>query len=128
MSGRWRLTRRAAVAVVCAGLVACGAGGEPGQAESKTYVIKFPHVVAPSTPKGQAAERFKAEAEARFPGRVMVEIYPSAQLMDDSDALDAALAMAWLRLSDDTQRLRRLTNFSWINALVAQQLSNPDTS
>jgi len=83
------MTRRVAVAIVCAGLVACGGAGEPGQSESTTYVIKFPHVVAPSTPKGQAAERFKELAEARFPGRVKIEIYPSAQLMDDSDALEA---------------------------------------
>jgi C4-dicarboxylate-binding protein DctP len=89
MSGRLRVTRRAAVAIVCAALVGCGAGGEPGQSDNRTYVIKFPHVVAASTPKGLAAERFKAQAEARFPGRVRVEIYPSAQLMDDSDALEA---------------------------------------
>ena len=52
-------------------------------------VIKFPHVVAPSTPKGQAAARFESLAEARFPGRVDVEVYPSGQLMNDDDSIEA---------------------------------------
>ena len=89
MSWRLRITRRATVALVCAGLVACGGSNEPGPSARETYVIKFPHVVAASTPKGQAAQRFKELAESRFPGRVKVEVYPSAQLMDDSDALEA---------------------------------------
>jgi C4-dicarboxylate-binding protein DctP len=46
-------------------------------------------VTAPATPKGQAAQRFKELAEARYPGRVTVEVYPSAQLMEDSDSLEA---------------------------------------
>jgi len=70
--------------VIAAALLAgCGAERE------QTYVIKFPHVTAPATPKGQAAQRFKELAEARFPGRVSVEVYPSAQLMEDSDSLEA---------------------------------------
>jgi C4-dicarboxylate-binding protein DctP len=52
-------------------------------------IIKFPHVTAPATPKGQTAQRFKELAEARFPGRVEVQIYPSGQLMTDSDSLEA---------------------------------------
>lgn len=62
----------------------CGGDAAPG-----VYVIKFPHVTAPATPKGQTAERFKALAEARFPGRVRVEVYPSAQLMEVRDAVEA---------------------------------------
>jgi C4-dicarboxylate-binding protein DctP len=68
-------------------LAGCGGGGEP--AGEALYVIKFPHVTAPATPKGQAAQRFKELAESRFPGRVRVEVYPSAQLMEDSDSLEA---------------------------------------
>lgn len=77
---------RRLVALAFAMLAGCGA---PSSSEQQLYVIKFPHVTAPSTPKGQTAERFKQLAEARFPGRVRVEVYPSAQLMDDSDALEA---------------------------------------
>jgi C4-dicarboxylate-binding protein DctP len=65
-------------------VAACGGG-----TEQKLYVIKFPHVTAPATPKGQTAERFKQLAEQRFPGRVRVEVYPSAQLMEDSESLEA---------------------------------------
>ena len=42
-------------------------------------VIKFSHVVAMDTPKGQAAERFKATAEKLTKGRVRVEVYPNSQ-------------------------------------------------
>lgn len=75
---------------------ACGGGGEP-----ELYVIKFPHVTAPATPKGQTAERFKALVEARFPGRVEVEVYPSAQLMESRDAVEA-LAFGEIQLIADT--------------------------
>jgi C4-dicarboxylate-binding protein DctP len=73
---------------VLAAAVLGGCGGPTSNGEQR-YLIKFPHVTAPATPKGQAADRFKQLAEERFPGRVSVEVYPSAQLMDDSDALEA---------------------------------------
>ena len=70
---------------------ACGGSGDAtgGASASSLYVIKFPHVVAPATPKGQMAERFKELAEERFPGRVRVEVYPSAQLMEDTESIEA---------------------------------------
>ncbi|HEY3518832.1 MAG TPA: TRAP transporter substrate-binding protein [Gammaproteobacteria bacterium] len=73
-----------------AALAGCGAP-EPGAASSsgEPYVIKFPHVVAPATPKGIMAQRFKELAEERFPGRVRVEVYPSAQLMEDTESIEA---------------------------------------
>ncbi len=73
-----------------AALSACG-GSTPGAAPSSSepYVIKFPHVVAPATPKGIMAQRFKELAEERFPGRVRVEVYPSAQLMEDTESIEA---------------------------------------
>ena len=52
-------------------------------------VIKFSHVVAPDTPKGQAAEYFKRLAEERTKGRVKVEIYPNSQLYKDAEELEA---------------------------------------
>jgi C4-dicarboxylate-binding protein DctP len=73
-----------------AAVAACG-GAAPGAAPSagEPFVIKFPHVVAPATPKGQMAQRFKELAEQRFPGRVRVEVYPSAQLMEDTESIEA---------------------------------------
>ena len=72
-------------------LAACGgSSGADGAANAPAaYVIKFPHVVATATPKGQMAQRFKELAEERFPGRVRVEVYPSAQLMEDTESIEA---------------------------------------
>lgn len=52
-------------------------------------VIKFSHVVAPDTPKGQAAERFKLLAEKATGGRVKVQVYPNSQLYKDKEELEA---------------------------------------
>jgi C4-dicarboxylate-binding protein DctP len=52
-------------------------------------VIKFSHVVATETPKGQAALRFKELAEAATHGRVKVEVYPNSQLYKDKEELEA---------------------------------------
>ncbi|KQV88640.1 C4-dicarboxylate ABC transporter [Massilia sp. Root351] len=52
-------------------------------------VIKFSHVVATDTPKGQAAERFKQLAEKATNGRVKVELYPNSQLYKDKEELEA---------------------------------------
>ncbi|MGZ3184045.1 MAG: TRAP transporter substrate-binding protein [Telluria sp.] len=52
-------------------------------------VIKFSHVVAVGTPKGQAAERFKQLAEKATNGRVKVEVYPNSQLYKDKEELEA---------------------------------------
>lgn len=52
-------------------------------------VIKFSHVVATDTPKGQAAERFKLLAEKATAGRVKVEVYPNSQLYKDKEELEA---------------------------------------
>jgi C4-dicarboxylate-binding protein DctP len=71
-------------------VASCG-GSAPGAGSSsgEPYIIKFPHVTAPATPKGVMAQRFKELAEERFPGRVRVEVYPSAQLMEDTESIEA---------------------------------------
>ncbi len=70
-------------------MAGCGGSGGGNSPQNQVYVIKFPHVTAPGTPKGQTAARFKELAEARFPGQVEVEVYPSSQLMNDDDSLEA---------------------------------------
>jgi C4-dicarboxylate-binding protein DctP len=52
-------------------------------------VIKFSHVVATDTPKGQAADRFKQLAEKYTNGRVKIEVYPNSQLYKDKEELEA---------------------------------------
>ena len=54
-------------------------------------VIKFSHVVAENTPKGQMANKFKALVEERLAGKVKVEVYPNSQLFGDNKVLEAML-------------------------------------
>lgn len=54
-------------------------------------VIKFAHVVAEDTPKGQGANLFKKMAEEKFPGRVKVEVYPNSSLYGDGKEMEALL-------------------------------------
>ena len=60
-----------------------------GGSASAQIVIKFSHVVADKTPKGQAALKFKEEAEKLLPGKVKVEVYPSSQLFGDAKEMEA---------------------------------------
>ena len=55
----------------------------------QAIVIKFSHVTATDTPKGQAAEKFKQLAEERTKRKVKVEIYPNSQLYKDKEELEA---------------------------------------
>ncbi|MEI4484820.1 TRAP transporter substrate-binding protein [Frigidibacter sp. MR17.14] len=56
---------------------------------AEPIVIKFSHVVAPDTPKGKAAEKFKELAEKYTDGGVTVEVYPNSQLYKDKEELEA---------------------------------------
>jgi C4-dicarboxylate-binding protein DctP len=56
---------------------------------AEPIVIKFSHVVAPDTPKGKAAEKFKQLVEERSKGAIKVEIYPNSQLYKDREELEA---------------------------------------
>ena len=54
-------------------------------------VVKFSHVVAENTPKGQGALKFKELAEKKLPGKVQVQVFPSSQLFGDAKELEALL-------------------------------------
>src|SRR5581483_3306472 len=58
-------------------------------AAQQPIVIKFSHVVAINTPKGQGAERFKQLAEERTKGRVKVEGSPNSKLYKDGEEMEA---------------------------------------
>lgn len=60
-----------------------------GMAMAEPISIKFSHVVAVDTPKGQAAEFFKKRAEELTQGKVKVEVYPNSQLYKDKEELEA---------------------------------------
>ena len=57
--------------------------------QAQEIVIKFSHVVAPQTPKGKAADKFKELAEKYTNGKVKVEVYPNSQLYKDKEEVEA---------------------------------------
>jgi C4-dicarboxylate-binding protein DctP len=58
---------------------------------AQPIVVKYSHVVADQTPKGQAALKFKELAEKKFPGKVVVEVFPNSQLFGDGKEMEALL-------------------------------------
>ncbi|MCE9679436.1 TRAP transporter substrate-binding protein [Shewanella sp. AS1] len=53
--------------------------------------LKFSHVVAENTPKGQMALKFKELVEKRLPGKYTVSVFPNSQLFGDNNELSALL-------------------------------------
>ena len=82
-----KFTRTILAFAACVALAA-GTGSAIAQAP---IVIKFSHVVAEHTPKGQAALKFKELAEKKLPGKVQVQVFPSSQLFGDAKELEALL-------------------------------------
>lgn len=58
-------------------------------AMSAPILIKFSHVVAENTPKGQMANKFKQLVDERLAGKVAVEVFPNSQLFGDNNVLEA---------------------------------------
>jgi len=79
-----KTTVKALVCAVSIGLAGIATAAEP-------IVIKFSHVVAEHTPKGQGALLFKKLAEERLPGEVRVEVYPNSSLFGDGKEMEALL-------------------------------------
>jgi C4-dicarboxylate-binding protein DctP len=57
----------------------------------KPIVIKFSHVAAEDTPKGQMAIKFRELVAERLAGKVVVEVFPDSQLYGDNNVLEAML-------------------------------------
>jgi C4-dicarboxylate-binding protein DctP len=85
MLDRRKFLRAAAIA---ASLLSVGATSQVAHA-ADPIVIKFSHVVAPDTPKGKGALKFKELAEKYTNGAVKVEVYPNSQLYKDKEELEA---------------------------------------
>ncbi|MCD6581090.1 MAG: TRAP transporter substrate-binding protein [Desulfuromusa sp.] len=60
-------------------------------ATAAPIVIKFSHVVAENTPKGQMANKFAELVERDLAGKVKVEVFPSSQLFGDNKVLEAMI-------------------------------------
>jgi len=76
--------------ILAATVLAAFAFAGPAAAQ-QPIVIKFSHVVAENTPKGQGAIKFKEVAEKKLPGKVQVQVFPSSQLFGDAKELEALL-------------------------------------
>ncbi|MCD6009236.1 TRAP transporter substrate-binding protein [Halomonas sp. IOP_31] len=77
----------AALASLAAGIMLAGSAFA-----ADPITIKFSHVVAENTPKGQMAEKFKELVEQSSVGdQVEVEVYPNSQLYGDDQVLEAML-------------------------------------
>ncbi|BCO26474.1 C4-dicarboxylate-binding periplasmic protein DctP [Rhodoferax lithotrophicus] len=71
-------------------LISCAALSAPLAALAQApIVIKFSHVAAVDTPKGQAAEYFKKIVEERTKGKVKVEVFANSTLFKDKEELEA---------------------------------------
>ena len=61
---------------------------QPAVAQSPV-VIKFSHVVAPDTPKGDGAEKFKELADKYTNGKAKIEVYANSSLYKDKEEVEA---------------------------------------
>ncbi|WP_394561417.1 TRAP transporter substrate-binding protein [Aquipseudomonas alcaligenes] len=73
------------------GLLLALLAGHATAAADGPILIKFSHVVADDTPKGQGALLFKKLVEERLGEQVRVEVYPNSSLYGDGDELQALL-------------------------------------
>jgi len=104
-----------------------------GLVHADPVTIKFAHVVADNTPKGQGALLFKKLAEERLPGKVKVEVYPNSSLFGDGKEMEAlllgdvhmlapSLAKALLRAMED----KNITGLAyWHNGMKQLSANKP---
>jgi C4-dicarboxylate-binding protein DctP len=91
------------------GIALLVSGCSPSSDEGKPIVIKFPHIVAPGTPKGQGAEMLRQLIEERLGDRVVMEVFPSGQLMNEDDALEALAFGEIQMIAPSLSKFDRLT-------------------
>ena len=63
--------------------------GLGAQAQAAPIIVKYSHVVADATPKGQAALKFKEVAEKKLAGKVQVQVFSNSQLFGDGKEMEA---------------------------------------
>ncbi|WP_163390156.1 TRAP transporter substrate-binding protein [Enterovibrio norvegicus] len=77
------LQKMVSAITLCVGMVA-GAQAAPD-------TIKFSHVVAENTPKGQMALKFRDLVAERIGDKYVVEVYPNSQLFGDGKEMEALI-------------------------------------
>lgn len=74
--------------VIATAAIAALALATPAAAQAP-IVLKFSHVVAPDTPKGKGAEKFRELGEKYTNGKVKIEVYHNSSLYKDKEELEA---------------------------------------
>jgi len=77
------------ISTLLVGLLACTLATGSVLAADAPISIKFSHVVAKDTPKGNAAEFFAKRANELTQGKVKVDVYPNSQLYKDKEEMEA---------------------------------------
>jgi C4-dicarboxylate-binding protein DctP len=72
-------------------------------------LIKFSHITADSTPKGQGALMFKKLVEERLPDRVEVQVYANSSLYGDGKEMEALLLNEVQMLAPAPSKLEQYT-------------------
>lgn len=91
MTNTFQRGKRPLLAAAAVAMAAAMMGWSSGAMAQSPIIIKFSHVVADMTPKGQGAIKFKELAEKKLPGKVQVQVFPSSQLFGDAKELEALL-------------------------------------
>ena len=99
---------------------------QPAVAQSPV-IIKFSHVVAPDTPKGNAAEKFKELSAKYTGGRAKIEVYANSTLYKDKEEVEALQLGAVLLvgglgmvfLSNGSTTLPEVAEFFYVGGSIA---------
>jgi C4-dicarboxylate-binding protein DctP len=86
LPGAMGVRRRGVLGV---GLSAVAVLAVPALAQRPAVRLRFSHVVAPDTPKGQMALRFQALVHERASQRIQVDVHPDSTLWGDDDEMEA---------------------------------------
>lgn len=76
---------------------------------AEPILIKFSHITADSTPKGQGALMFKKLVEERLPGKVEVQVYSNSSLYGDGKEMEALLLGEVQMLAPAPSKLEQYT-------------------
>ncbi|WP_421683902.1 DctP family TRAP transporter solute-binding subunit [Stutzerimonas urumqiensis] len=79
------------------------------QAFADPILIKFSHITADNTPKGQGALMFKRLVEERLPGQVEVQVYANSSLYGDGKEMEALLLNEVQMLAPAPSKLEQYT-------------------
>ncbi|AHY43429.1 C4-dicarboxylate ABC transporter [Stutzerimonas decontaminans] len=78
-------------------------------AQADPILIKFSHITADSTPKGQGALMFKKLVEERLPGQVEVQVFANSSLYGDGKEMEALLMNEVQLLAPAPSKLEQYT-------------------